>query len=129
MKLVMNITKGYAFLIVASFLVIAGLVVVIAYNSSPANPAVFGHSLNEINVKFSTSVFAENTALGVRKDYTCPAGKRVVSCISIENPDGTELCNTGITESIVNGVTVSKCSYGGCDYAVRTQIICAGLEG
>ena len=49
MKIEMNVHKSYLFLILLGIFIIAGLITVYAYNSSPANPAVFGNSLNEID--------------------------------------------------------------------------------
>lgn len=46
----LNIEKGHVFLIVGAILLLAVAVIgVYAYNSSPANPAVMGHSINEID--------------------------------------------------------------------------------
>jgi hypothetical protein len=45
----LNIEKKYAFIIISLLVVIAGVVMGYAYNSSPANPAVMGHSTNEIS--------------------------------------------------------------------------------
>ena len=49
MKLEVNVNKKYFFSFIIIGLVIIGVVGVIAYNSSPGNPAVFGHSVNEID--------------------------------------------------------------------------------
>ncbi len=48
MKLEVNVTKKRFFVILGAFLMLMGLLIVYAYNSNPANPAVFGHSANEI---------------------------------------------------------------------------------
>jgi hypothetical protein len=48
MKIVVNLRKSYFFGIVFSILFLAGLIMVYAYNSNPANPAVFGHSAGEL---------------------------------------------------------------------------------
>ncbi|MEI6849744.1 MAG: hypothetical protein WCK29_01770 [archaeon] len=49
MKIEANITKTKLFFLIASLFVITGAIFAFAYNSSPANPAVFGHSINEID--------------------------------------------------------------------------------
>lgn len=76
MKVEVNFSKSY--LLIFSILIVAllGGIFVYAYNSSPANPAVFGHSANEIE--------------GVcRTDGTgCPAfvGSNIVGTLVFENP-------------------------------------------
>lgn len=48
MKIEVEIGKKYFIGIVAVMLIIAGTFFVVSYNSVPANPAVFGHSADEI---------------------------------------------------------------------------------
>ncbi len=48
MKIEVNIRKKYFFIIISTLLVLSGLFAVYAYKSNPANPAVFGHTANEI---------------------------------------------------------------------------------
>lgn len=61
MKVTINIEKRYAFTIISLIIVAVALVGVIAYNS-PGNPAVFGHSLNEVN--FTGNLEIENAVAG-----------------------------------------------------------------
>jgi hypothetical protein len=49
MRIEVNVEKKYAFIIISLLVVIAGVVIGYAYNSSPANPAVMGHSINEVD--------------------------------------------------------------------------------
>lgn len=50
MKIEVNLKKKYFFTLLAVLIVLSGALVVYAYNSSPANPATFGHSANELEV-------------------------------------------------------------------------------
>jgi len=52
MKIEVNIKKSYAFVIIGLLIALIGGIFVIAYSpgSTTANPAVFGHSANEIEV-------------------------------------------------------------------------------
>ena len=50
MKIEVNVRKKYFLTILATILVLAGGIVVWAYNSNPAEPAKFGHTANEVHV-------------------------------------------------------------------------------
>ncbi len=85
MRFTVNIKKQYAIAILAGILVLAGILTAFAYNpgnNPPANPSVFGHTLNEID--------------GV----TCAAGQAITrtasgwSCVSIESVSCSVWFNT-----------------------------------
>ena len=44
-----NIEKRHLYFIVGLLVILTGIISVVAYNSSPANPAYFGHSASEIS--------------------------------------------------------------------------------
>src|SRR3989344_5766094 len=54
MKIAINISKKYFFLILAGILILAGVIAVYAYNSG-RSPSVFGHSAEELEVNISGS--------------------------------------------------------------------------
>jgi hypothetical protein len=63
MRIEVNVEKKYAFIIISLLVVIAGVVIGYAYNSSPADPAVMGHTFNELRDPVTGAMFS-STAKG-----------------------------------------------------------------
>ena len=116
MKVEVNVTKGKFFVLLAAILVLAGAFLVYAYNSNPANPAVFGHSGSEISgvclvngtgcpsvdmkivESINSSTQGHPTALAF-----CPSGYKVSGCSGARNRDLLDKCdesNCGFVGSI-----------------------------
>jgi hypothetical protein len=80
------------------------------------------------NVQFETTVNSFNTAPLVSETFTCPGDKKIVSCYTIEVPNGERMCGTSIS---ADG---TRCTYGGCtassapNQSYQTQIVCAGIN-
>lgn len=104
----MNIEKKHVFLIVGALLLVALVIGVYAYNSSPANPAVMGHSINEIS--------------GVPD---CIAGQALTkvsggwSCVDLPSPGTSITPYLGSSGHI--GGTVAAAAYYNCGSFPGTQ--------
>lgn len=130
----------YLLALVLVVIIINGIVVAFG-DYSTGNPAIMGHSSDEMMIKIDntptyktlqqafddgdfggggTFVTEEYTRNGVGS-FTCPNGKTVTGCWSWENPSGANVCGTVLS---ADGKT---CSYG-CSSIYRTKIICGGLE-
>lgn len=120
MKIEVNLNKKVALSVIAGFLIFAGVLGAIAYNSSPANPAVLGHSLSEIDgfPICSSGYVLTSTASGLSCVSAGSGGGGSVACTpSLERSSlvaGTAYQNTGTSAlmvsasfmSNVNGLTI-----------------------
>lgn len=90
MKLEVNISKRYLFIIIAVIVIAAAIVGVIAYGTN--NPPVFGHSGGEVDVTIGEETKTLQQAIGPdiqrRVSGTCPAG----SSIRVINESGGVTC-------------------------------------
>lgn len=65
-----NIEKRNVFLILAVSVFLAGILIVVAYNSNPANPSIMGHTSNEIS--FTEDFTTCNTIIDTTSSSTVP---------------------------------------------------------
>ena len=63
MKLEVNISKRYVFAIIALLVVFGVVLGAYAYNSNPANPSLFGHSANEVEVNIGGTNYGLQDAI------------------------------------------------------------------
>jgi len=107
MKIEVDIKKSYAFVIIGLLIVLAGGIFVIAYapGSTTANPAVFGHSANEIE---GSSGGVPNGAIMIF-DSACPSGWERYVLLDGRVPRGSDVAGgTGGSDKHNHRIYVSN---------------------
>ena len=112
MKIEVNITKKYVFIILGILLILTASVVVYAYGTS--NPAVFGHSGGEI--EWPTG----NYCIIQAQNQICPSG------FTATTPSGGTASDAGVVRSAPSSVTATDSFYGtaGAVYSIKAWAWC-----
>ena len=121
--MLIEVTKKRFFGIVGFILLIAGILSVIAYNSSPANPAVFGHSANELEVNINGTVMTLQQAISSGALSGVTNSGSVGPLVQVYATPGTYTypVPSGVTRlkvRLVGGVSAGTDAYSGAKPAV-----------
>jgi hypothetical protein len=132
-----EISNKAAYTIIAVVILLIAAGIVYAYHSG-SQPSVFGHSAEELEVNVGGQVMTlqqaiDDGSLGggfldvsyhdtTSSSFTCPGGKKVLSCWSYINPGGSPVCGVDIQN---NGTTCTR--HSGCSGSYNMEIICGKI--